>query len=420
MSISACFDAMFKSPCAARPLANASFALNHYFHGYSVDGYHWVNLGVHIASCFALWLLSFYVLKALSLKNTTKNFWISWAAALLWGLHPIQTQAVTYIVQRMTSMAALFYFLSCAFFLKARSDKEYFKLPLFLSIVFGLLSLGCKEIAATLPLNLFFMEVVLIRKGHLGWLKKEMPRILFFGGAFFVFCLHKLRVDIFSGYSRFDYGPYERVLTQFRVILHYISLVFYPNPHRFNLEYDFAVSRGVFSPPTTLVSILIVFSVAFYAWKKRREYPLIALAVGWYIISISLESSIIPLHLVYEHRNYVPSAFIFLAMAFYSFHFLKNIKRFALLMVSLFFLLCMATFARNSVWKTEISLWKDVYSKAPGNHKVVFNYGGALYRGGFLEEGIKKYREALRLEPLYYDARHDLGNALMDSGNYLE
>ena len=153
--------AAFKSPIPRRPLANISFALNYYFHGYNPVAYHLVNILIHILNGIVLFLLAKTTLRTPSLRSDYETYrWIPFFTALLWLVHPLQTQSVAYIVQRMNSLATLFYLLSILLYAKSRLESKDRPRKLLLAgcILSGLFALASKEISATLPFFLLLYE----------------------------------------------------------------------------------------------------------------------------------------------------------------------------------------------------------------------------------------------------------------------
>jgi hypothetical protein len=211
LTLNEIIKAGFESPCRHRPIANISFALNYYFNRYDPAGYHFVNILIHILTGIILFYLIKVTLDLLSAQNLkfrfksnilpdttnveTHNFtnlsistsphsfslgskeflFISFFTAFIWLVHPVQTQTVSYIVQRMNGMAAMFYVLSLLFYAKARlSNYNVKRLTLFSGcILSGILSLGSKEIAATLPFFIFLYEWYFFQDINLNWLKRN-------------------------------------------------------------------------------------------------------------------------------------------------------------------------------------------------------------------------------------------------------
>src|SRR4030042_764482 len=191
-----------------------TLALNYYFGELNVFGYHLVNFFIHVASgIFLYWFLILtFNLPSLKEKYGSISYKVALFSSLIFICHPIQTQSVTYIVQRMSSMAGMFYLLSLILYIKGR------------------LSFG-------------------------------RPRLFYFGGM--VLGQRYINV-IIEGYQYRTFTMSERVLTQFRVVLYYLSLLLYPHPSRLNLDYDFPISKSILDPPTTLISLLIVGGLIGY------------------------------------------------------------------------------------------------------------------------------------------------------------
>ena len=142
--------AAFESPVPSRPVANISFALNYYFHQYDLMGYHVINILIHIATGIILYFFVKATLTLPLLRSAYEQYrWIPFLTAFIWLVHPMQTQSVSYIVQRMNSMAAMFYVLSLLLYVKARlAASKGTRWGLFGGcIVCGILALGSKEIA---------------------------------------------------------------------------------------------------------------------------------------------------------------------------------------------------------------------------------------------------------------------------------
>ena len=170
--------AAFKSPAKQRPLSNISFALNYYLHGYNVVGFHVVNVLVHIATGFLLYFFVKSTFRTPALRSRYGDYmWISFFTTAVWMVHPLQTQSVSYIVQRMNSLAAMFYILSIMLYARFRlSGQHKNKWWLFSGcILAGVLALASKQIAATLPVFIIAYEWYFFRDLKLKWLKKHIP-----------------------------------------------------------------------------------------------------------------------------------------------------------------------------------------------------------------------------------------------------
>ncbi|MEE4263998.1 MAG: tetratricopeptide repeat protein [Desulfobacteraceae bacterium] len=412
----------YHSPEARRPVANISFALNHYFNGYNPVGYHVVNILIHLACGIFLYFLANATLQTPALRSRYEKFgWIPFLAVFIWLVHPLQTQSVTYLVQRMNSMAAMFYVLSMLFYVKFRMSKAaWVKWTMCIGCVFtAFLAFGTKEITATLPLFIILYEWYFFQKLDRQWARRNFPLL---GGAcllFMIIALVYLDYDparILSGYGGRDFTPLQRLLTQSRVVIFYISLMLWPNPSRLNLDHDFAISYSLLNPAATLVAITVIIALIVFAILIARKEPLLSFSIIWFFGNLVIESSIIGLELVFEHRTYLPSMFVILAIAALVFRWLKHALPavLALSLVGAFF--CAWTYERNLVWADEITLYRDSAAKSPGKARPQNNLGAALSRQDRFSEAIERYQAALGIEPEYADAHYNLGYALSKTG----
>jgi hypothetical protein len=292
-----------------------TLALNYYFGELNVFGYHLVNFFIHVASgIFLYWFLILtFNLPFLKEKYGSISYKVALFSSLIFICHPIQTQSVTYIVQRMSSMAGMFYLLSLVLYIKGRLSIGWPRLFYFggmaLSYLLGVFS---KENAAILPLFValyefyFFQNLDLSPKGR-KILFSLVGALLILGAFGFIIWGQRYINVIIEGYQYRSFTMWERVLTQFRVVLYYLTLLIYPHPSRLNLDYDFAISKTILDPPTTLISLLIIAGLIGYSIWTARKRPMTSFCILWYFGNLVVESSIFPLEMVYEHRLYLPS-----------------------------------------------------------------------------------------------------------------
>ena len=291
-----------------------TLAVNYYFGGLNVFGYHLVNFFIHIASGIFLYWFLILTLNLPSLKE--KYGMISYKVALFTSLifvcHPIQTQSVTYIVQRMASLAGMFYILSFVLYVKGRLSfgrRRYFYLGgMALAYLFGVFS---KENVAILPFFIGLYEFTFFQNFDLSVKGKKIFYRLVLGllllGIFGFILWGQRYIDVIrEGYQYRTFTLSERVLTQCRVVLYYATLIIYPHPSRLNLDYDFPISKGIFDPPTTLISIAIIIGLIGYSIYAARKRPILSFCILWYFGNLAIESSIFPLEMVFEHRLYLP------------------------------------------------------------------------------------------------------------------
>ncbi|EMS80851.1 tetratricopeptide repeat protein [Desulfotignum phosphitoxidans] len=400
-----------------RPISNLSIAINWYFGQTNVTGYHIVNIGFHILTAFFLYLsiINLFNTPNLAGRYRGDGYFIAVLAACLWAVNPIQTQAVTYIVQRMAAMAAMFYVMGIYFYIKFRLCESFKRRIYFFSgILFSfLLAVGSKENAIMLPVSLLLLEVVFFRdmsdyetrQKVLLWGAGLIVVVFVFG--VFLFLGGGVIESILGSYKNRTFSFFERVLTQPRIVMFYLSQIFYPIADRLSLDHDIVVSTGLFYPWTTLPAAGLILLIVGIAIRQIIKWPLFSFAVLFFFLNHIIESSVIALELVFEHRNYLPSLFLFLPVAtgikrminHYSMQ-KKIMEGLVIVFVTLLIaLLGLGTYTRNMVWTDEKILWEDVIQKSPGRARGYQNLAAAYYMD------VKEYDQAIALfqKAMYLD-----------------
>ena len=271
------------------------------------------------------------------------------------------------------------------------------------------LAYGSKQNAATFPISLILIETIFFNKGKIrDWVG---PVLMVSFAVFFIVSMNQS-----GGYEIRSFTMSERLLSQPRAMVKYLSLIFLPLPDRLSITHDFFPSRALFDPWTTFPAILIMFFVLVIGISNIKERPLLSFGILFYFLNHMIESSIIPLELFFEHRNYLPSMFLFVPVIMffisedkYEFpSFNKQIfvdYRTCFLVSLLIFTFCfwgLATYNRNETWKTEKSFWEDAIKKAPGSARPLQSY--ALHHYGPTDQPIKAldhYRRSLKLYSAY-------------------
>jgi tetratricopeptide (TPR) repeat protein len=401
-----------------RPVACLSFALNYYFGKYNVVGYHIVNISIHFLAAIFLFLLLYHTLNLPLLKARygTNSYLIALLSTILWAINPIQTQAITYIVQRMASMAGMLYIISMYLYLKGRTaTKNPAKIILFLLCATStILALGSKENAIMIPFSLFLYDFLLIqgisrenRKKHLKILLVAIIMTLSIGIIYFSF-FDTTFFSFFELYEKRVFTLWERLLTQPRVIIFYISLIFYPVSTRLSIGHDIVVSQSFFDPPTTILCIILIIGMVIGAIYIAKKEPLISFSVLFFFLNHIPESTILPLEIVFEHRNYTPSMFFFVpitigvvyAISYFSY------KRSMQVIIALSMILVIigqshSTFMRNFTWKNEESLWIDCTDKYPEIYRCRHNLSKYYEAHNQNKKAIVEYKKALDLESIH-------------------
>ena len=223
-----------------------------------------------------------------------------------------------------------------------------------------------------------------------------------------------------SGYASRDFTMLERLLTQLRVVCHYISLIFFPVPSRLNLEHDFNISSTLFDPVTTFMSlvILLVFLCLPLYYGKSKELSFFV--VLWFFVNILTESSLLGLEIIFEHRIYLPSAMIFLLISFETYEYIRN-KNFAFVLLSIAVVaFSLLSFTRNAAWADPGYFWRDTYNKSPKHYRVCYNYGAYLSEIGNFDAAIEMTKKTLLYKPDYLEAYVNIGSFYGMKGNHLE
>lgn len=436
-------------PPSSRYLAYLSFALNYALGGLEPFGYHLFNVAVHMANSILVFALALLLFKTSALRDRGLEeyaFPAAIIASFLFAAHPVQTQAVSYITQRLASLAALFYLLSLVLYLKWRTTDKKGRVFIYAAALLSAIAAQfTKEIGFTLPAVIVLTEFAFFRG-----VGKPLKR--FAALAPFILTMAIVPALLFgpelsvgadpgvSGSTRAHQmrdlatiSSHDYMATQLRVMVTYLRLLVFPAGQ--NLDYGYPFFTSFLAPEVLFSSILVamVFGLGIFlfirALKGRGALSLLAgYAVLFFFIAISVESSIIPIKdVIYEHRLYLPNAgaaVFFGAMLMWLFDVLK--KKSALKAPALVWAIVMtivlsvplaaATWSRNNLWNDEILLWKDAVAKSPSSARARNNLGTALYLKGLKAEGMAEFKKAVSLDASFADSRYNLGNAYKDLG----
>lgn len=402
-----------------RPLAMLSFAINYYIGGLNPFGYHLFNLIIHILSTLILYRLTYTTLNLPKIKDKYHQLAhpIAVTSSILFLVHPVNTQAVTYIVQRMTSLACMFFLLTLLTYIRGRqSSGKQRCIWWFVAAVSALCSFVSKENSATLPFFVILYELYFFKstplKRRLVWLLLLLPLTLTYS------------------YTRFDLSPVltkaanqrhitytQHVFTQLRVIVLYINLMIFPHPSRLNLDYNFAYSLGLFQPFSTFLSLLVLLSSIVLSLKSFRKRPFVSLGITWFIGNLAIESGLVLADPVFEHRLYLPGIGILwligmgLVVFWEKYLSLKGqgYKAWGISLFVFCVILSIWTFQRNLVWADMVSLWQDTVNKSPAKARPRNNLANALGSRGEYEKALNECKKALELDPDYAQTYHNLG-----------
>ena len=222
---------------------------------------------------------------------------------------------------------------------------------------------------------------------------------------------------ILSTYIHRDFTLWQRVLTEFRVVMYYISLIIFPHPMRLNLLHDFSISNSFLDPITTLFSFIAIIGLIVTAvWTAKRK-RLFSFCILWFLGNLLIESSVIGLEIIFEHRTYLPSMFFILMVVALAYDFIKKKWIASSLLCVIAVLFSAWTYQRNIVWNNDVILWEDCVNKSPHQYRQHYNLGLALAGKGRLDEAIKQYHKALNINPDDAKTYYGLGNALVRKGD---
>jgi tetratricopeptide (TPR) repeat protein len=412
-----------------RPIALISFALNYYYHQYDPAGYHIVNIIIHILTGYFLYLFIATTLMIPSLRSQHDHpALIAFLASLIWLVHPVQTQSVTYIVQRMNSMASMLFILSFWFYVKGRLVEVGRTKWLWFtgSALFWLVSLGCKQITLMLPFLIILYEWYFLQNLSKDWFKRSLKLALGIGVLCVLVALiytdfnPSEKFSHLNDFSNNEFTITQRTLTQPRVVIYYLSLLIYPHPSRLNLDYDFPLSYSLTNPITTLPALIIIIGLLILGLYLAKNNRLISFCIFWFFGNLVIESSVIPLAIIYEHRLYLPSMLVSLMTVILVYRYIK-FKWLSVGIICAFAILCSFwTFERNNVWQNRLTLWTDCVIKSPNKARPHSNLGRVLAERGRTDEGIVHLVEALRIKPDYAVAHNNLGTVMEKQRRFRE
>jgi len=416
-----------------RYVGSLSFALNYKMHGLDVRGYHVVNLLIHLINAVLVYWLVNLIFSALGIGKSAEEKLtlvgqgqiMALFVSLLFVSHPIQTQAVTYIVQRFTSLATMFYLLSVIMYARFRltvgweehegeenSRRPSCYLYYLLSLVTAVLAMRTKEIAFTIPVIIVLFELIFFegdyRKRVLGLCPIVLTMLVIPYSLFFVASYAGKSWEITKLHThmpRLDY-----FLTELRVLVTYIRLILFPVNQ--NLDYDYPISHSILDYRVLAalgVLMTIWLSAGYFFYRFKNTLPLsrvVFFGTAWFFVALSVESSFIPIvDVIFEHRVYLPSFGAFLVIAALGAIVLEKCRQDWLqitawvLMAVISLGLTTATYVRNKVWRDKMSLWQDVVEKSPNKARGHIALGQVWRHRGDIDKALKNFRKAVELKP---------------------
>jgi hypothetical protein len=414
----------------SRAFGYFTFALNYRAHGLDVRSYHAVNLAIHILNAIMVYFIVMLTFRTPILEGSAlkgRSGFMAFLTALLFVCHPVQTQAVTYLYQRFASLATLFYLASFLSYIRSQlSMKRAVQYTHYaLALVFAILAMKTKELIVTLPFVIAVYDSMFFRKT----LKKRLFSTF---SLFLVMLLFSLviiglhgsfaettkEIKLQTNLSRTDY-----LYTQFRVIVTYLRLLVLPINQ--NLDYDYPIYRSFFNPKVFLSFLFLLGwgALGIYLLSRSRisdqALRFIAFGIFWFFITLSVESTIIPIvDVIFEHRIYLPSTGFFIAVI--SFLFIIEVrlrtkipflgKMIIPVLICIAIVLSGATYARNLVWTDEARLWEDVIEKSPMKSRGYSNLGSIYYKRGEYDKALEHLNRSIEVDDMSLDIERTYAN----------
>ncbi len=411
-----------------RPLSMLSFAVSHALFGQSALVEKSINLAIHLLTAYALYRwLELLLCRAPALRcgeQRAGNY--AFFAALIWLLSPIQVSTVLYAVQRMEQLSALFVVFGLWFYtlrrcqwLERRASAEELSHTLLGLLLLALAALYSKEDGVLLFGLLALVEVLLFQGRYAGCVKRW---VVYAGAtALLLPALGVLLLAITEPNWLLErYGwrletPSQRMLTQARVLWHYVGWFFWPDVRHMSLFHDdIPLSQGWLQPWTTILAVLAWAAVILGSLAALKRSVLPAFCVGFFLVSHGLESTILPLDLVYEHRSYLGNIGLALLLVAAAGRYLPQPAwRPAAALVGL--LLSTTLFWRSTLWGDELRLYEAQLRHHPTSERTVYYYANIRMRlaDQVHDESVSRehvlaarryFQYLLSLDPLHFPA----------------
>ena len=413
-----------------RPVVSLTLAVNYAISGYEVWSYHVFNLLIHILAGLMLYVIVRRTLLCERLKERFGNYAtiLAAAAAAIWLIHPIQTQSVTYIVQRAESLVGLFFLLTLYSAIRVMQSGRSVGWQ-GLSIICCVLGMATKELMVTVPVLILLYDRTFVagtfrgamrqRWGLYAWLAATWVIL----GALMWTNPHSDQTEGFTIEASFYYA-----INQGIVILRYLRLSVWPVGLCLDYGWPLETSWSRTGPP--LLAILSLLAVTIWGVVRNRSWSYPA---AWFFAVLAPTSSFMPLwHPIYEHRIYLSLAGLAVLVVLGGYILLEHLaKRFSLttrfghragfsLALAVIAVLILLTLLRNNDYRSSESIWRAALKVSPFNGGAYLGLGAALAAKGEYEEAIRCYQQAVIYEPQNVDAYYNLGNACDKLGRHDE
>jgi Tfp pilus assembly protein PilF len=418
----------------ARPLPNYTFAVNYALHGLDPIGFHVVNLLIHLAAALTLFAIVRRTLSSgpLAVRYGRSATGLALAVAVLWAVHPLQTQAVTYIYQRMESLMGLFFLLTLYGFRRG-ADSANPRLAYVGSVAACVCGMLSKEVMVAAPLVVLLYDRIFVAASWRAIWSLRWKYYLALASTWLILGLVVFgQRQHYHEFQAATCGPLEYVASQPGVLLWYLRLVLWPTGQCLDYGWPVAHRIGDIAPAGVAVLLLLLATLGSL-WK----WPPWGFLGGWLFLILAPTSSVLPVtDLAVEHRMYLPLAAVIAALVMGGDLLLGVLLRrlrvptprrtvlqgtiAAALVTSAVVALGVRTWLRNEDYRTNLWIWEDAVRQRPLNERAHDSLGNALADSGRVAEAIEHYQKALEIKPSYAGAHNNLALALVGRGSVAE
>jgi protein O-mannosyl-transferase len=402
-----------------RPVLNFTLAINYAAGGAAARGYHVVNLAIHILAGLTL----FGIVRRTLLQPALRERFgaaaneLALATAVLWTVHPLQTESVTYLSQRAESLMGLFYLLTLYGFIRGTASPSAGPWFMF-SIVACLLGMATKEVMVSAPLMMLLYDRTFVSGSFREAWRRRRSLYLALGGTWILLGYLVATAGGRGGTAGFGVKMiwWQYALTQTCAITHYLWLSVWPHPLVFDYGTDVVTDMWHAAPCAVMIALLVI-GTAISLWR----WPVVGFVGCWFFAILAPSSSILPVatQTVAEHRMYLPLAAV-IALGMTGIHALLVGRRTVAVAALLAIALGVLTWRRNQDYRSDIAIWDDTVAKRPENSRAQEHLGVALGQAGRIPEAIEHWQQALRIKPDYAEAHCNLGATLGQTGRIPE
>lgn len=394
-----------------RPVAMLAFLIDAQDWPPAIAAFKYTNLLIHVLTGITLCWLAYWLFQALAVGEQ-RAAWLALGVAALWLVHPLNAATTLYIVQRMTQLMTLFALASLLCYVKGRIliTRGQGRAGLLLLAAFFPLALlavlskenGALVLALVVVLELSVFRAVERTRWVTWWFRGGVLAPLTLIGVYLLLTLP----GALEGYAYRDFTLAERLLTETRVLCSYLFNILIPSPLAVGLYHDdLVVSTSLLAPVTTLFSCLTLLGVAVAAWHWRNAHPMLFLAVGWFFSMQFLESTYLPLELVFEHRNYLAMIGPLFAVVWYGYHFLGKVHALPVVRVARIALVMVFVFITSTLWQIAV-VWSDAETlhaywsqEKPESSRAQITYAEYLATTGNPRAALAVLEQARALHP---------------------